>query len=43
MRRTSGRPLPRGEIVPSHALAFGIGLNIVAFVLLALFPAVALA
>jgi protoheme IX farnesyltransferase len=35
MRRTSGRPLPRGEIMPSHALAFGIGLNIVAFVLLA--------
>ncbi len=34
MRRTSGRPLPQGEIVPSHALAFGIGLNIVAFVLL---------
>src|SRR5262249_28466509 len=34
MRRTHGRPLPQGEIVPSHALAFGIGLNIVAFVLL---------
>jgi protoheme IX farnesyltransferase len=34
MRRTSGRPLPQGEIVPSHALAFGVGLNVVAFVLL---------
>ncbi len=32
MRRTSGRPLPAGEIVPSHALAFGIALNVVAFV-----------
>jgi protoheme IX farnesyltransferase len=31
MRRTSGRPLPQGEIVPSHALAFGIVLNVVAF------------
>jgi len=35
MRRTSGRPLPRGEVVPSHALAFGVVLNVVAFVLLA--------
>jgi protoheme IX farnesyltransferase len=35
MRRTSGRPLPRGEIMPSHALVFGIALNIVAFALLA--------
>src|SRR5262249_24679450 len=34
MRRTSGRPLPQGEIVPSHALAFGIALNVIAFVLL---------
>jgi protoheme IX farnesyltransferase len=34
MRRTSTRPLPRGEIVPSHALTFGIALNVVAFVLL---------
>ncbi len=34
MRRTSSRPLPQGEIMPSHALAFGIGLNVVAFVLL---------
>src|SRR3954470_21198245 len=24
MRRTLGRPLPQGEIVPSHALWFGI-------------------
>jgi len=35
MRRTHSRPLPRGEIVPSHALTFGIVLNVVAFVLLA--------
>jgi protoheme IX farnesyltransferase len=34
MRRTHGRPLPQGEIVPSHALWFGIALNVVAFVLL---------
>src|SRR5437870_9241806 len=35
MKRTHGRPLPQGEIVPSHALTFGIALNVVAFVLLA--------
>ena len=35
MRRTHNRPLPRGEIIGSHALVFGIVLNIVAFVLLA--------
>jgi len=35
MRRTHNRPLPQGEIVPARALAFGVGLNIVAFVLLA--------
>ena len=35
MRRTSRRPLPRGEIVPARALAFGIVLNVAAFVLLA--------
>ena len=35
MRRTHRRPLPQGEIVPSHALTFGIALNVVAFVLLA--------
>ena len=35
MRRTLSRPLPQGEIVPSRALAFGVGLNVVAFVLLA--------
>jgi protoheme IX farnesyltransferase len=34
MRRTHGRPLPRGEIVPARALAFGITLNVLAFVLL---------
>jgi len=34
MRRTESRPLPQGEIVPSHALVFGIVLNVVAFVLL---------
>lgn len=35
MRRTLARPLPRGEIVPSRALAFGVALNVLAFVLLA--------
>jgi protoheme IX farnesyltransferase len=35
MRRTHGRPLPAGEIDPTHALVFGIVLNVVAFVLLA--------
>lgn len=35
MRRTSGRPLPQGEVEPGRALWFGIGLNVVAFVLLA--------
>lgn len=34
MRRTHDRPLPSGEIVPSHALAFGIVLNVVAFAVL---------
>jgi protoheme IX farnesyltransferase len=35
MRRTLSRPLPQGEIVPARALAFGIVLNVLAFVLLA--------
>src|SRR5438876_9547471 len=35
MKRTHGRPLPQGEIVPARALAFGIILNVVAFLLLA--------
>jgi heme o synthase len=35
MRRTLGRPLPRGEIEPSRALAFGVILNVIAFILLA--------
>jgi heme o synthase len=35
MKRTHGRPLPRGEILPVRALAFGIILNVLAFVLLA--------
>src|SRR5437868_15043581 len=35
MKRTHGRPLPQGEIVPARALAFGIILNTVAFALLA--------
>ena len=35
MKRTHGRPLPQGEIVPARALAFGIILNVLAFVLLA--------
>jgi len=36
MARTHDRPLPAGEIVPSRALAFGVVLNIVAFVGLSL-------
>jgi heme o synthase len=35
MRRTHGRPLPAGEMVPARALAFGIALNVLAFALLA--------
>jgi len=35
MRRTHDRPLPRGEIVPARALAFGVILNVIAFALLA--------
>jgi heme o synthase len=35
MKRTLERPLPRGEIVPARALAFGIVLNVLAFALLA--------
>ena len=35
MKRTHGRPLPQGEIVPARALAFGIILNVLAFALLA--------
>jgi heme o synthase len=35
MKRTLQRPLPRGEIVPARALAFGIVLNVLAFALLA--------
>ncbi len=31
MHRTQGRPLPTGEIEPSHALVFGIALEAVAF------------
>ena len=36
MRRTRHRPLPRHAVTPSRALAFGIGLSVVAFVFLAL-------
>jgi protoheme IX farnesyltransferase len=35
MRRTLSRPLPQGEIVPARALAFGVVLNVLAFILLA--------
>lgn len=35
MRRTQRRPLPARRIAPSHALAFGLAMNLVAFVLLA--------
>ena len=35
MKRTHKRPLPQGEIIPARALAFGIVLNVLAFVLLA--------
>ncbi len=35
MKRTHNRPLPQGQIVPTRALAFGIALNVVAFVVLA--------
>src|ERR1700682_2474990 len=34
MSRTRRRPLPAGRIPPWHALAIGIGLNILAFVVL---------
>ena len=36
MRRTRHRPLPRHAVPPRHALAFGIGLSVVAFVFLVL-------
>jgi len=36
MHRTERRPLPAGEVVPSRALVFGIVLNVIAFVYLAL-------
>ena len=35
MLRTRRRPLPDGRIAPAHALAFGIGLGVAAFLLLA--------
>jgi len=34
MDRTKGRPLVTGEIEPAHALAFAVGLEVVAFALL---------
>jgi protoheme IX farnesyltransferase len=37
MRRTRARPLPTGEVAPADALVFGIVLNAVAFVVLAVF------
>jgi heme o synthase len=36
MRRTRNRPLPRHAVTPSRALAFGIGLSVLAFAFLAL-------
>ncbi len=36
MRRTRHRPLPRHAVSPSNALAFGIGLSVLAFAFLAL-------
>ncbi|MCU1456037.1 MAG: protoheme farnesyltransferase [Actinomycetia bacterium] len=35
MRRTHLRPLPKGDVKPNGALAFGIGLNVFAFLWLA--------
>jgi len=35
MTRTRQRPLPAGRIAPSHALLFGIGLGLAAFIVLA--------
>src|SRR5437764_13770318 len=35
MLRTRRRPLPDGRIAPSHALIFGIGLGLAAFLVLA--------
>lgn len=37
MVRTSDRPIPAGEISPGRALAFGIGLGALSFVLLTIF------
>lgn len=34
MRRTRNRPLPRHDIPPTHALAFGVVIEVIAFVLL---------
>lgn len=34
MKRTHGRPLPAGEVVPRNALIFGIVLNVAAFAVL---------
>lgn len=34
MGRTSHRPLPGNRIAPNHALYFGIGLNVLAFIIL---------
>src|SRR5439155_944274 len=40
MRRTHGRPLPRGEIVPTRALVFGIVLNLLAVAGIPMLPVV---
>ncbi len=34
MKRTADRPIPTGLIAPTHALIFGIGLNVIAFVII---------
>ena len=37
MKRTAGRPVVSGAVTPLHAMRFGIGLNVIAFAILAAF------